>query len=405
MRIPMYWMGLCLVWSVFAFACDDNVTVNSRCGDNYIDPGEVCDGTEFGGATCESLGYYNMTGVLGCTGMCELDTTDCGHRCGDGLLDIAEDCDDGDNAALDGCDDRCRIEDGWSCTSVSPAVCTPICGDGQILGEENCEGGDLGGVTCETLGYEPGALACGDDCRFDTTQCGEIIGRVADHTVVPQFELIPQDALGTVVDNLNVYFGHTSHGSQLVTGMGMLDPLVDHSQMNLTEEYGDLGTEGDLAWEGLTRTHLGAHPETNVVIWSWCGGQSTNTVQGVQTYLDAMNQLEEEFPDVAFIYMTGHLDGTGDDGLLRENNRQIREWCMLNGKLLFDFEDIESWDPAGEYYADGTDACEWCSEWMIEHPEACPDCADSCAHSHCFNCYQKGKAFWWLLARIAGWNG
>jgi len=118
-----------------------------------------------------------------------------------------------------------------------------------------------------------------------------------------------------------------------------------------------------------------------------------------------MNQLEEEFPDVAFIYMTGHLDGTGDDGLLRENNRQIRDWCLQNGKLLFDFEDIESWDPAGEYYPDGTDACEWCSDWMMENPEACPDCADSCAHSHCFNCYQKGKAFWWLLARIAGWNG
>jgi hypothetical protein len=27
-----------------------------------------------------------------------------------------------------------------------------------------------------------------------------------------------------------------------------------------------------------------------------------------------------------------------------------------------------------------------------------------CAHSHCFNCYLKGKAFWWLLARMAGWS-
>ena len=27
------------------------------------------------------------------------------------------------------------------------------------------------------------------------------------------------------------------------------------------------------------------------------------------------------------------------------------------------------------------------------------------AHSHCLNCYQKGKAFWWMMARIAGWDG
>jgi len=403
MRNQVKWMFM-VSFIFLSYACDDAGKVQSRCGDNNLDLEEECDGADLGGNSCESLGYYNVTGVLGCTGMCELDISDCGHRCGDGLLDPTEACDDGNFDASDGCDDHCQVLEGWTCTAP-PTTCTPICGDGLILGGENCEASDLGDATCETLGYEPGALACGDDCRFDTAQCGELIGRVADHTVVPQFELIPPDALVTVVNNLYVYFGHTSHGSQLVTGMGMLDPLVDHSQMNLTEEYGDLGTEGDLAWEGLTRTHLGAHPETNVVIWSWCGGQSSNTVDGVQIYLNTMNQLEEEFPDVAFIYMTGHLDGTGDDGLLRENNRQIRNWCLQNGKLLFDFEDIESWDPAGEYYPDGTDACEWCSEWMIANPEACPDCADSCAHSHCFNCYQKGKAFWWLLARIAGWNG
>jgi len=114
-----------------------------------------------------------------------------------------------------------------------------------------------------------------------------------------------------------------------------------------------------------------------------------------------MDQLEQDYPNVTFVYMTGHTDGSGEDGTLRVNNRMIRDFCVLNGKVLFDFEDIESWDPEGTYYPDITDACGWCETWCQAH--TCPSCS-SCAHSHCFNCFLKGKAFWWLLARLEGWE-
>ena len=69
-----------------------------------------------------------------------------------------------------------------------------------------------------------------------------------------------------------------------------------------------------------------------------------------------------------------------------------------------DFADIESYSPDGTYYPNGNDDCGWCSTWCASHD--CPDAGcGSCAHSHCFNCYQKGKAFWWMLARTAGWDG
>jgi hypothetical protein len=68
--------------------------------------------------------------------------------------------------------------------------------------------------------------------------------------------------------------------------------------------------------------------------------------------------------------------------------------------VLFDFADIESWDPEGKYYPNDSDACHWCLDWCADHD--CPTCG-YCAHSRCFNCYQKGKAFWWLLATLHGW--
>ena len=82
----------------------------------------------------------------------------------------------------------------------------------------------------------------------------------------------------------------------------------------------------------------------------------------------------------------------------------VRDYVIANGKVLFDFADIESWDPDGNYYPETTDACEWCSKWCSEHPEDCDFACRRCAHSHKFNCLLKAKAFWWMMARLAGWS-
>jgi hypothetical protein len=192
--------------------------------------------------------------------------------------------------------------------------------------------------------------------------------------------------------------------------MGMIQDSSDVFAFNngtgtlQIEEYSDdLGADGDTTWAPITRNRLDQPGSTiNVVMWSWCGGVSTTSADGINTYLNTMNQLEHDYPNVKFIYMTGHLDGSGVLGNLYARNNQIREYCTTNGKLLFDFADIESYDPDGNYYPDASDACEWASDWCASHN--CPDCG-GCAHSHCFNCYLKGKAFWWMMARLAGWNG
>jgi len=47
------------------------------------------------------------------------------------------------------------------------------CGDGVIQGSEQCDANNLGGATCQSLGYQSGLLFCNlTNCRFDASMCG-----------------------------------------------------------------------------------------------------------------------------------------------------------------------------------------------------------------------------------------
>ncbi len=214
-------------------SCDTKTKSVDACGDGFVDPGEECD-TGVGENTCASLGYYHTAGTLLCTSLCSFDSTDCGGRCGDeivdgedgeecdggdlngntcqglghgggtlacaadctfdrsgctsacgnGYLEGDEACDDGNRLPDDGCSATCEVDAGWECVGEDPSVCTPICQDGIAMGSEDCDGADLRDRTCGTEGYYGGTLACTASCEYDWSGC-EDFGRCGDGVVQP----------------------------------------------------------------------------------------------------------------------------------------------------------------------------------------------------------------------------
>jgi len=66
-----------------------------------------------------------------------------------------------------------RVTSVYSDTSdyLNAFIKISICGNEIIEGGEDCEGENLNGQTCESIGYGPGTLSCDIACSFDTYNC------------------------------------------------------------------------------------------------------------------------------------------------------------------------------------------------------------------------------------------
>ncbi len=294
---------------------------------------------------------------------------------------------------------------------------------------------------------------------------------VIDHQSA-KLSKIPVQWIDAAKQTLHIAYGHTSHGMHVTSGMaglviwsgggsryaynwggsgGALD-LRDYNAPGTPMGAGttfahDLGADdnGNLsytAWEAATRAYLATNPGVNVVMWSWCW-QMNATEANINTYLTLMSGLERDFPNIKFVYMTGETTGGhwGSGTEWAHNHylrcKQIRDYCIANNKILYDFADIESWDPDGVWYGDkccntegywdrnqdGTvdydessgglnptnttiRASNWMLTWMDAHPTLWYPCTNPAPpHTNALNANLKAYAAWALFARLAGWDG
>lgn len=149
------------------------------CGNGKVEKGEICDGAQLAGQTCQSLGLN--AGQLGCRADCSgFDRSQCGAplTCGNGALDQGETCDGaqlgGKTCAALGLGPGTLVCSA-NCLEFDRSQCGPplTCGNAKVDNGEVCDGGQLGNATCKSLGFElGGTLSCAANCQqFDTTQC------------------------------------------------------------------------------------------------------------------------------------------------------------------------------------------------------------------------------------------
>lgn len=181
MRIHLLFIWISIIFSIafgFSGCAGKSNQVAAVCGNSVVEEGEECD----------------PPGVGACTASCMRDTSKCGDDlcqypenpsncatdcpsgvCGNEFRDSGEECDGQD---LGGAACQTLGYPGGT-LACSPATCeydvsqciNPNCGNTLLDDGEECDTANLNGQTCESRGFDGGTLRCTEYCRIDDTQC------------------------------------------------------------------------------------------------------------------------------------------------------------------------------------------------------------------------------------------
>lgn len=283
---------------------------------------------------------------------------------------------------------------------------------------------------------------------------------IADYSKATETTLraIPDSYINTARTTLHVAYNHTSHGTHVSYGVyglpdykagddtkfaitmnSVADPTkLDFHDQEIGGAYADL-SEADAdwsIWRDQVRAYLDdpANEAINVMMWSWCditGHSVTSYLSSMQTLIDEYGTggskigtgIGQRTNPVTFIFMTGHAvagSNTGT-GKPREQASLITDYCNTHHYFCIDYYSIDTHAMDNTYYEDTGDNGDSVSyggnfyeDWESSHTlgthwyeskNAPGGSATWGAHnSQYITANRKAFAFWWVLARIAGYS-
>ncbi len=277
-----------------------------------------------------------------------------------------------------------------------------------------------------------------------------------DHNSVALFDQIPQQYLNAAA-NINMFYMDRSVGGNISYGLSCLhEPwesapfpckIYNHPAPEFSVDI------SEVSWDGT-------YDRSNWVYEYWPGGCGTWS-QKVECFMNRANEVmnqyevlsfqfsylevsqgstvadlpggffynnsnlfdvhdlatfEAQHPDKIFIYWTSSLArGIGSEEA-ESFNEQMRQYAITNNKILFDVADILSHTPDGTVCYDNRDGVPYNAPGQSEnYPDDGMNINALCQHytseadgghlgSPSAGMIRVAKAFWVLMAQIAGWN-
>jgi len=323
---------------------------------------------------------------------------------------------------------------------------TPTISDGKTL-----NGSGSGIFTSNITGLTPGtnyllrAYATnsfgtfyGDEKSFITPpslQSGPII---ANHTIVADYAKIPTYYINEVKKMLFTVAGE-SHSNAFIVGLDSLEARDAKYQVNLSwipEEYttshlrlcqgewGDIDhpnqwvfSYGEEDWyksglaisttkNGITYINETLHNPLTAMALAWCWDTGETDMA---PYLSATQEYNDYCVSKGYptkiIYTTGPVDNYNASGSIGYNKylayEAIRNYVKGDSRrILFDYADILCYDDGSE--TPNTTVYDGKTYPIITRTNLGDG---SVWHISAAGCLRLAKATWWMLARIAGWDG
>ena len=303
-------------------------------------------------------------------------------------------------------------------------------------------------------------------CKKDATTSPYVLpdGNTASFQVANEAVLrqIPVRYIDAARNNLHIAYQHTSHGTHVSYGLfglqdyktgddvffGITNNSPEQGKLDFRdyamESYAEPGVDAadlsrvETAFIQATRNYLDDpdNAEINVVMWSWC---SINGHDAAGTYLPGMQALINEYGTggskvgagqgkrenpVTFIFMTGHAETNDNVGNLKPRNQAdtIISYCKAKEYYCLDYYGIDThsmddsyWEDAGDdgnsaayggnFYADFQDSHQPGVHFYENKSSPGGSVTFGDHNTQHITANRKAYAMWWILARIAGWDG